>query len=317
MPGIASSAPAVLIGAVAAATRHGSGSAPEGCSPTTRRSWWPSSSARSPPCTRAHRPRPGPSSGHRPHHRGGPATQRRPADDFPEQLMDLVAYLDGAVAGPCGRCPTRRSVLPCGCWDPAATARSSPGCSACRSPSPTTSWPTTPCRRSSSTDGTSSPPTSSTRRTPSSPCRCCAPRATRTPRSWRSRRCSRGVRLRQGRPGPLPSPESAAAHEWSDLERSIVAERIRQAIGGPDRVRASLAALLEATAADEADGHDHHVRPRGAAGVDAARARAVRRRRPPPGPRRCCPRGVAARGVRRARAGGRRPGRSRGGRSRG
>ena len=60
------------------------------------------------------------------------------------------------------------------------------------------------------------------------------------------------VRLRQGRPGPLPSPESAAAHEWSDLERSIVAERIRgQAIGGPDRVRASLAALLEATAADE------------------------------------------------------------------
>jgi luciferase family oxidoreductase group 1 len=60
------------------------------------------------------------------------------------------------------------------------------------------------------------------------------------------------VRLRQGRPGPLPSPETAEAHEWSDLERAIVAERIRgQALGGPDRVRASLASLLEETAADE------------------------------------------------------------------
>lgn len=60
------------------------------------------------------------------------------------------------------------------------------------------------------------------------------------------------VRLRQGRPGPLPSPQTCAEHTWTDLERAIVAERIRgQALGGPERVQAQLEALLDATAADE------------------------------------------------------------------
>jgi luciferase family oxidoreductase group 1 len=60
------------------------------------------------------------------------------------------------------------------------------------------------------------------------------------------------LRLRQGRPGPLPTPDEAAAHRWSSTERDWVAERWRdQAVGGPDTVRASLAALLHRTAADE------------------------------------------------------------------
>ncbi len=60
------------------------------------------------------------------------------------------------------------------------------------------------------------------------------------------------VRLRQGRPGRLPTPEQAAEHPWTSLERDFIAERRRgQAIGSPQTVRESLAALLEATQADE------------------------------------------------------------------
>jgi luciferase family oxidoreductase group 1 len=60
------------------------------------------------------------------------------------------------------------------------------------------------------------------------------------------------LRLRQGNPGPLPTPEEAAAHEWTPLERDFVAQRrVGQAIGSPDTVRAALAALLDQTEADE------------------------------------------------------------------
>jgi luciferase family oxidoreductase group 1 len=60
------------------------------------------------------------------------------------------------------------------------------------------------------------------------------------------------LRLRQGRPGRLPTPEQAAAHPWSPEERAFVAQRREgQAIGGPDRVHEALAKLLAATAADE------------------------------------------------------------------
>jgi luciferase family oxidoreductase group 1 len=60
------------------------------------------------------------------------------------------------------------------------------------------------------------------------------------------------LRLMQGRPGPVPSPEEAAAHPWTDEERAAVAERSHgQAVGGPDTVRAELAGLLHRTGADE------------------------------------------------------------------
>jgi luciferase family oxidoreductase group 1 len=58
--------------------------------------------------------------------------------------------------------------------------------------------------------------------------------------------------LRSGRPGPVPSPEEAAAYPYTELERAYVEDRLAtQIIGAPDTVRRGLTDLLEATAADE------------------------------------------------------------------
>ena len=60
------------------------------------------------------------------------------------------------------------------------------------------------------------------------------------------------LRLRTGRPGLLPSVEEALAHDYAPHERAFVEQRLaQQAVGGPDTVRASLEALVEATGADE------------------------------------------------------------------
>ncbi len=60
------------------------------------------------------------------------------------------------------------------------------------------------------------------------------------------------LRLRTGRPGPLPSPEEAAAYPYTDLDREIIESRRGSAIvGAPDTVRRGLAELLDATNADE------------------------------------------------------------------
>ena len=60
------------------------------------------------------------------------------------------------------------------------------------------------------------------------------------------------LRLRQGRPGTLPSPEQAAAHPWTPMERDFVAERRRgQAVGSPETVRDALAELIATTRPDE------------------------------------------------------------------
>jgi luciferase family oxidoreductase group 1 len=60
------------------------------------------------------------------------------------------------------------------------------------------------------------------------------------------------LRLRQGQPGPLPSPETAAAYPWSDLEREFAQQRrVGQAVGSPETVERVLAELLSSTAADE------------------------------------------------------------------
>jgi alkanesulfonate monooxygenase SsuD/methylene tetrahydromethanopterin reductase-like flavin-dependent oxidoreductase (luciferase family) len=60
------------------------------------------------------------------------------------------------------------------------------------------------------------------------------------------------VRLRTGRPGRLPSPEEAAAHEYTPLE----AETVRswagsQIVGSPERVRKELLELADRTGTDE------------------------------------------------------------------
>ncbi|MDQ2797710.1 MAG: LLM class flavin-dependent oxidoreductase [Actinomycetota bacterium] len=60
------------------------------------------------------------------------------------------------------------------------------------------------------------------------------------------------LRLRQGQPGRLPTPEQAAAHPWTPAEQQFVLQRRDgQAIGSPDTVRASLGRLIQATEADE------------------------------------------------------------------
>ncbi len=60
------------------------------------------------------------------------------------------------------------------------------------------------------------------------------------------------LRLRQGRPGQVPSPEEAAAYPYSDLERAFIADRqSTQYIGTPDTVRSGLEDLVKRTEADE------------------------------------------------------------------
>jgi luciferase family oxidoreductase group 1 len=60
------------------------------------------------------------------------------------------------------------------------------------------------------------------------------------------------LRLRQGRPGLLPTPEEAAAYEYSDMERAVIADRAASQItGDPDTVRKGVEELVAATGADE------------------------------------------------------------------
>jgi luciferase family oxidoreductase group 1 len=60
------------------------------------------------------------------------------------------------------------------------------------------------------------------------------------------------VRLRSGRPGRLPTPEEAAAHVYDPAEQRILDSRTRGSIvGDPDTVAAELASLEQMTGADE------------------------------------------------------------------
>jgi luciferase family oxidoreductase group 1 len=60
------------------------------------------------------------------------------------------------------------------------------------------------------------------------------------------------VRLRQGRPTVYPTPEEAAAHEYTPMEREIVKNwTSSHVIGSPETVRQGLADLIARTGADE------------------------------------------------------------------
>lgn len=60
------------------------------------------------------------------------------------------------------------------------------------------------------------------------------------------------IRLLQGRPGPIPSPEEAAAYPWNAEEIAAVnSRRNGETVGAAATVRAELTALLDATKADE------------------------------------------------------------------
>ncbi|MFN8022075.1 MAG: LLM class flavin-dependent oxidoreductase [Acidimicrobiales bacterium] len=60
------------------------------------------------------------------------------------------------------------------------------------------------------------------------------------------------ARLRQGRPSTYPSPEEAAAHEYTPMEREIVRGfTASHVIGSPDTVRRGFLDLVARTGADE------------------------------------------------------------------
>jgi luciferase family oxidoreductase group 1 len=60
------------------------------------------------------------------------------------------------------------------------------------------------------------------------------------------------LRLRQGRPGKVPTPEEAAAYPYTDTERSFIEDRqSTQHIGAPDAVKSGLEALIKQTQVDE------------------------------------------------------------------
>ncbi|GII58857.1 putative monooxygenase (luciferase-like) [Planotetraspora thailandica] len=66
---------------------------------------------------------------------------------------------------------------------------------------------------------------------------------------------------------PFPSPQEAAAHEWTDADRRLVADRLdTQFVGTPPAVAERLAVLRDVTGADEllitTITHDHDVRVR-------------------------------------------------------
>ena len=60
------------------------------------------------------------------------------------------------------------------------------------------------------------------------------------------------LRLRQGRPEALATPEEAAEYPYTEIERAFMADRWEgQAIGSPETVRRSLEELMTKTRADE------------------------------------------------------------------
>jgi luciferase family oxidoreductase group 1 len=75
------------------------------------------------------------------------------------------------------------------------------------------------------------------------------------------------VRLRSGRPGLYPTPEEAAAHEYTDAERRLLASwTSSHIVGSPETVHAGLTDLLQRTKADElmvttmVHGHEDRLR---------------------------------------------------------
>jgi luciferase family oxidoreductase group 1 len=79
----------------------------------------------------------------------------------------------------------------------------------------------------------------------------CAPSAEEA--QWLARSSALSiVQMRTGRPGPLPSPEEAAAYAFTPIEEAIAAEATAtHLIGDPDAVVSALAQLRERTSADE------------------------------------------------------------------
>ncbi|WP_436493237.1 LLM class flavin-dependent oxidoreductase [Actinokineospora sp. HUAS TT18] len=85
------------------------------------------------------------------------------------------------------------------------------------------------------------------------------------------------LQLRKGTPGRMPTPAETAAYPYTDLDRLMIDERLdSQIIGGPETVERGIAELLAATAADElmitTNVYDHGDRVRSYELVDKVRA---------------------------------------------
>ncbi|MGW6445368.1 LLM class flavin-dependent oxidoreductase [Lentzea sp. NPDC055074] len=75
------------------------------------------------------------------------------------------------------------------------------------------------------------------------------------------------VKLRQGRPGPLATPQEAADYPYTEIDQLVMEDRMAtQIIGSTSTVRSGLDELMESTAADElmvttiVHGHDDRLR---------------------------------------------------------
>ncbi|WP_439663715.1 LLM class flavin-dependent oxidoreductase [Lentzea sp. HUAS TT2] len=75
------------------------------------------------------------------------------------------------------------------------------------------------------------------------------------------------VKLRQGRPAPLATPQEAADYPYTEIDQLVIEDRMAtQIIGSASTVRAGLDELMESTAADElmvttiVHGHDDRLR---------------------------------------------------------
>ncbi len=75
------------------------------------------------------------------------------------------------------------------------------------------------------------------------------------------------LKLRTGKPGPLPGPEEAKNYHYSVTDQAVISEsRSRQTVGRPEKVRERLLHLMQETGADElmisaiVYGHDNRVR---------------------------------------------------------
>ena len=187
------------------------------------------------------------------------------ADDFPDQLMDLLGFFTGrwpenhpfaqitAVPGR-GNLPAMWLLGSSGYSAQVAGLLGLPFAFAHHF-SAATRCPRWPC-----TASTSARRTCSTARTRWSRPPWCAPRATSAPASWPVRRAVVPPAA-LGRPGPLPSPEEAAAYAYNEMERAFVEDRLAtQIVGAPDTVQRGIADLVTPPGR-RADDHHHGLRP--------------------------------------------------------
>ena len=169
-----------------------------------------------------------------------------------------------AATGPSRRCPRRARTRRCGCSGRAATAPSWPGSWACLSPSPTTSAARTRCPHWSSTGGCSG-----RRRCSTQPYALIAASVLCAPDDAEAHRLAlpsalQFLQLRLGRPGPVPTPEEAAAYPYTPEERDFVEDRLAgQVIGSPETVRTGVTRAGRADGGGRADGRHEHPRRRG------------------------------------------------------